>query len=292
MGMCGTSGIRYVLISLALMAGIILLLLVYGPALEGINEKDFLRLKLRVILMDKLTASSVYSYFPGSGSDGSAGKVLYVLGGNQINLKLKFAAAASLYHKGTVRRLLVLSVPGITEYDQSIQRNLTNDEWSTRELSKLGIRNNDVEFIHIKDGFFGTLSEAKTVARVLSRRGIKELLLVCSSYHGRRVGVAFSSYLKDDGVKMKIFSVDEKVPLTYLLVEYMKLILYENFLIPSEVHFGGTFGERSTIQVDKGTVKYKDGHMAIKEMKSKGSTGCRDGFGYIFTSLSIQEIWG
>ena len=243
------------------------MLLCCGPAPQGINKMDSLRLKLRVILMDKLMASRDYAYFPGSGNDEGAKKVLYVLGGNQVNLKLKFVAAERLYHKGIVRRLFVLSVPGITEYDQSIQRNLTNDEWSTRELSKLGIRKDDVEFIHVKEGFFGTLSEAKSVARVLSRRGIKDLLLVCSSYHSMRVEIAFSTYLKDDGVKMKIFSVDEKVPLTYLLAEYTKLILYEKFLIPFEVHSVGTHGERSAIQGDKGSVKNKDGLMAVKEMK-------------------------
>jgi hypothetical protein len=209
---------------------------------------DLLKLKLRVILGDKLKASRDYVYLPGSVSDGGSRDVLYVLGGNQINLKLKYAAAASLYHKGTIRRLFVLSVPGITEYDQSIQRNLTNDEWSTRELSKLGIRKDDVEFIHVKDGFFGTLSEAKTVAGVLSGRGINELLLICSSYHGMRVGITFSTYLKDAGVKMKIFPVDERVPLAYLLVEYMKLILYENFLIPLEVHTDDAHGGKIAIQ--------------------------------------------
>ncbi len=85
-------------------------------------------------------------------------------------------------------------------------------------------------------------------SKILLRRGIKELLLVCSSYHGRRVGIAFSTYLKDDGVKLKIFPVDEKVPLIYLLVEYMKLILYENFLIPLEVHTDDTHGEKVAIQ--------------------------------------------
>lgn len=251
MGMYRKRGVQYALMSFAFLAGVFLLLFICGHALKGIDEMDLLKLKLSVILGDKLKASRNYVYLPGSGSDGGARDVLYVLGGNQVNLKLKYAAAAGLYHKGTVKRLFVLSVPGITEYDQSIQRNLTNDEWSTRELSKLGIRKDDVEFIHVKDGFFGTLSEARTVAMVLSRRGIKELLLVCSSYHGMRVGITFSTCLKDAGVKMKIFSVDERVPLTYLLAEYMKLILYENFLIPLEVHTDFIHGEKLAIQKDK-----------------------------------------
>ena len=98
--------------------------------------------------------------------------VVYILGGTQDSLVLKFRTAIGLCGSGTAKKIMLLSTPAITEYDEILGRNLTNDEWALKELSGLGIACSHIEFIRAEDGFFGTLSEAKAVRKAVLSEGI------------------------------------------------------------------------------------------------------------------------
>lgn len=170
-------------------------------------------------------------------SRGATRTAIYVLGGSQKSLRLKYHTVAGLYQKGGAKRLMIASVKGITEYAQDIDRNLTKDEWTVRQLTSQGVKCEDINFIMLKDGFFGTLREAKTLKTICIERGIKKLLLVCSTYHCKRVRSTFSAIFKNTGVKIDIHSADEQVGLRVLFIEYLKLIFYDNVLIPLERYF-------------------------------------------------------
>ncbi|MBW1720052.1 MAG: hypothetical protein JRJ43_10940 [Deltaproteobacteria bacterium] len=86
---------------------------------------------------------------------------IYVLGGSQTNLELKYKTASELYHKGICKRIWILSRPGITEYNVSLGRNLTNNEWSILKLTEFGVPEECIEPIKINEGFFGTFTEAQ-----------------------------------------------------------------------------------------------------------------------------------
>jgi len=143
-----------------------------------------------------------------------------------------------MYHAGASEKIMVLHSPGITAFDATLQRNLTNDEWAVKQLTRLGVHKHDIEFIHIQDGFFGTLTEAKTVRDLLEIRDVQGLVLVCSSYHGRRVQNTFSTLLNGLDLNIMICPAEEENGLWNLLIEYGKVVLYEMILLPWEVSVG------------------------------------------------------
>lgn len=151
---------------------------------------------------------------------------VYILGGCQASLEEKFKTVAKYYHNGTCKRILILSSPGITEYSSLLGRNLTNNEWAVLKLKKLGVSEKDIEPVDIGKGFFGTLTEAKSVSLFIEKRGYKNLMLITSPYHTKRVKVSFNSMLKDTGIKFYIRGTTEETSLPALISEFIKLRVY------------------------------------------------------------------
>jgi uncharacterized SAM-binding protein YcdF (DUF218 family) len=156
---------------------------------------------------------------------------IYVLGGSQGSLKLSFKKAAALYHAGISKKILILSRLGKTEYSSLLGRNLRNDEWSILMLEELGVPSNSVEPISIKEEFFGTLSEAKGISRLIKKRGYKSVALISSPYHTHRIKISFENFLQHNNIKVYVQSSDEKGSLGQLLIELIKLKIYEYFLV-------------------------------------------------------------
>ncbi len=167
--------------------------------------------------------------------------ILYVLGGTQKSLKKKFKTAAELYNRGLCKKILILSAPGIIEYDPRLGRKLTNDEWAINKLVELGVRKEDIEPVSLEKGFFGTFTEAKGISALVLKRGYKHLILVTSPYHTMRTWVTFSKFLKDRGITLYIYASNtlyiyasnDNIGLHNLLLEYFKLLLYKNFVLHS-----------------------------------------------------------
>ena len=157
--------------------------------------------------------------------------LIYVLGGNQDSLINRFRKAASLYHKGFSKKILILSRPGITEFSPVLGRNLTNNEWAIRELERLNVRKEDIEPVSVQKKGFGTLSEAKELSDIVRKKGCNRLILVTSDYHTQRVWHAFSKYMADNSFELYIYGSEDVKNLRGLLVEYIKLFMYEHFVI-------------------------------------------------------------
>jgi len=187
------------------------------------NSASHFRADLKHLLSDELIR--INHPAPGAKLD-----AIYVLGGSQRSLELKYKTVADLFHKGICKRILILSRPGKTEYIKSLRRNLTNDEWSLLKLKEFGVPAEDIEAIKIKEGFFGTFAEAKGISSLIKSRGYKSLLLVSSPYHTHRLKISFNEHLKGQatfyvqGSKQKVFLKD-------LIVEIFKLKVYQYFLI-------------------------------------------------------------
>jgi hypothetical protein len=168
-----------------------------------------------------------------SAADSGHGRTaLYILGGAGESQFLKFQKAASIYKQVDVSTVWVMQVDGITTFDPELSRNLTEDEWTLRELTRAGVPPEAIEFQRIEDRFFGTFSEARTLAVLCHEKRITTLLLVCAGYHARRVEVTFSALLSAGGVKIEIHPTDESVSAIGLLYEYVKKEWYETVLIP------------------------------------------------------------
>ena len=161
---------------------------------------------------------------------------IYVLGGAQSSLALKFRTAADFYHRKTCKKILLPSRPGITEYSSLLRRNLTNDEWATRQLEKLDIPKASIELVNIGEGWFGTLAEAKDMSRIFIERGYKNVLLISSLTHTARLDLSFKSLLKESGIRVFVKGSDEAFFLREGLKEFIKLKVYQCLLPLSGGH--------------------------------------------------------
>ncbi len=156
---------------------------------------------------------------------------IYILGGSQKSLELKFKAAGGLFQTKQIEKILVLSMRGVTEYNSSLGRNMTFDEWSTMKLIQYGVPGGHIEFQKLKEGFFGTLSEARGVALLAEKRQYKTIILIAAGYHTHRVKVSFEHYFKTNDTALIRYGSHENVRLKTLIVEFIKLKIYQHFLI-------------------------------------------------------------
>jgi len=189
-----------------------------------------LRAGIHDTLMNELSMKSMIP----RGANAASGKsetMIYVLGSAQERLKHHYRTAAALYKEGVADRIYILSRPGITEFSPKLLRNLTNDEWSVRELGTLGVPAGDVEAVPVPSGFFGTFCEGSRISRFARERGYRRLVLVSSPHHARRVHLTFSHFA---GATMEVYvpASSDPASLGTLFAEYGKYVWYRRVLIP------------------------------------------------------------
>ena len=156
---------------------------------------------------------------------------VYILGGSQKSLALKYKTVSELYHKNRCKRILILSRSGKTEYYLPLKRNLTNNEWSIITLKKFGVARSDIEIVKVNEEFFGTLSEAKCISELIKKRDYKSIILISSPYHTKRVSISFAKHLKDENSQFYVIGSQERVGLRELITEIIKLQIYIYCLI-------------------------------------------------------------
>jgi uncharacterized SAM-binding protein YcdF (DUF218 family) len=192
--------------------------------------RETLKVFLKAHLTEKLVLSNCLpNYF--ADDQVVSEKVIYILGGDQNSLTFRFKTAAELYQQHSAGKIITLSTPGITEYEPSLGRNLTNDEWKMDKLMALGVSLRDIELLSVEGGFFGTLREARTVSQVVLNRKYKTLILITSPYHALRAYKSFSKYLVNKGINIYIYTSYDDANVIGLLTEYFKLIFYDNVLL-------------------------------------------------------------
>jgi hypothetical protein len=165
---------------------------------------------------------------------GSSFDVIYILGGSPSSLKEKHAKVGRLSQVVEYKKIAILDRPGITEYSEEIGRNLTNNEWSIRQLEKEGIIEEDLELVSTTGGYFGTLSEAQAVTELMKVRGYRTALLVTAPHHTKRVKRSFKRMLSGTGRECFVTSSEEKAPIGELLMENIKLAVYTLILLPAQ----------------------------------------------------------
>jgi len=158
--------------------------------------------------------------------------VAYVLGGSADSLVAKFQTTAELYHQGLFDKILILSTPGYGQYDPLLQRNLSNDEWAFSELVKLGVKRIDIEAVSFQKELLGTFTEAEGIESLAAIRGYQRIILITSQYHTARTWLTFSGAMKGQNTTLFIYGSSDDTDLLGHLVEYLKLLLYQNFVMP------------------------------------------------------------
>lgn len=157
--------------------------------------------------------------------------MIYVLGGGQRSLTERFRKVVDVYKNNRAKKILILSRPGITEFNHKLKRNLTNDEWAILELHKLGIPEEIIEPIETKSNFFGTFSEAQSVSKIIENRKYKHSVLITSPSHTQRVKISFIKFLRDSDWTFYVQCPEGKSNLFALIVEFVKLKIYKHFLL-------------------------------------------------------------
>ena len=188
------------------------------------NSAGHFRTNLKQFILDELIDINPPPF-------GAKVDAIYVLGGNQRSLEFKYRITADLFHRGISNRIWILSRPRITEYSRSLGRNLTNDEWSVLKLQEFGVPEENVEPIEIDEGFFGTFSEAEGISSLLKSRGYNNIVLISSDDHTKRIKISFDNFLKDPEIKIYTQGSGEKLLLRHAIVEFIKLKVYQYFLI-------------------------------------------------------------
>ena len=158
------------------------------------------------------------------------GGVVYVLGGTPDSLKRKFEIASRLLHERKATRILVLSRRELMAFSPTLNRNLTANEWAAENLVAFGVPAEQIEFVALEGGFFGTWSEARGLSRFARERGIQRLILVTSAFHSRRVWESFAHTVRDPDTRTYLYQSNESASLGLLLSEYFKLLLYRVLL--------------------------------------------------------------
>lgn len=218
----------------------LVLLLSAGAAAQRVPAADETRRKVRVIehrMATCLMKEIVFERHLPLGENSRTPQpslVAYVLGGTQDSLSYKWKTVGRLYAEGTVGKILVLHRPGITEYSPALGRNLTNDEWVAGKLKEEGVAAENLEFVPVPAATFGTFAEARAITVLARSRRVKRLVLVSSAHHTKRVWLSFSHFNADNAFEPFIYGSEERVGITELLLETMKLRFYRYFVFPMD----------------------------------------------------------
>jgi hypothetical protein len=176
--------------------------------------------------------------------------VVYILGGTQESLEYKCKTVGQLYAEG-VRHVLTLHRPGITEFSPALGRNFTNDEWLTGKLKEAGVAVENVEFVPVPFATFDTFAEARVVSTIARSRKVKQLVLVSSTHHTKRVWLSFSHFNADNAFESYTYGSEERAGTFELLMENMKLRFYMYFVFPIDRLRGHFSSVRVALRTEK-----------------------------------------
>ena len=137
-------------------------------------------------------------------------------------------AAADLVQMGSVSRILLMQDNTRGQYSFKANRSWTRTQWATDYLAWRGIPGDKLRFIPQTDGLFGTLTEARVVAKNLPK-DVKTLVVVSSAPHMRRSLLALRRSLPAD-VKVVPYAATSFETSTEMFfpiwIEYLKLLVY------------------------------------------------------------------
>lgn len=156
---------------------------------------------------------------------------LYILGGSARSTSRHIKKTASLFHSGKTERILLFDTKAKWHYESELERNITKNELSIKILVMRGVPKSSIDTIPVKEGFFGTLSEARALDAYLRKKSFKTVILVSSPCHSRRVTYSFEHYLKKSGITMYVASSEDTFSFSELILETVKVFVYKMVLL-------------------------------------------------------------
>lgn len=160
--------------------------------------------------------------------ENAQGDAAYILaGGNAFRERL--ATGADLCHMKRVSQIFISRDTSRSSFNFQQQRNWNGTEWAVDYLQWLGVPAEKITILDFQEhGFFGTLNEAKALAKLL-REQMKQLVIITSAPHTRRACLTFKKRLSPQ-VKIAAYaasSFDSSMEMWEpLWLEYLKLTMY------------------------------------------------------------------
>jgi uncharacterized SAM-binding protein YcdF (DUF218 family) len=155
------------------------------------------------------------------------GEAAYVLGAGPLTLHERLSAAAELYHRGRVARLVIPSDPTPARSDPASGEARTAETWARASLACLGVPADRISTVTVEDGALGTAAEARAVAAAFPN--VRRWVLVSSPMHLRRAHLAFTRLLAEGVAVTPVASsavADGPDFHRPLWLEYLKLAVY------------------------------------------------------------------
>lgn len=155
------------------------------------------------------------------------GTACYVLAGGGA-LWERLDAAADLLQMGRVENILLMSDNSTGQFSFKAKTSWTRTEWAADYLTWRGISAGRISWMAQSEGLFGTLIEARAVAKNLPKN-VKTLVVVSSAPHMRRVVLAFRRSLPADVVVVPYAATtfENSYEMYHpIWVEYLKLLVY------------------------------------------------------------------
>lgn len=141
--------------------------------------------------------------------------ILYILGGSVKSMSYHIKTASAIYKTGSADKILYFNT-----------KNNKRNKKTERMLQNAGVSESDIEPLTVKNGVFGTMSEARAIADYMRRNSYKSIILVSSPCHTRRVKFSFTKYLKPAGVSIYIKGSEDKFAAREMILEHIKLKIY------------------------------------------------------------------
>ncbi|GFE60847.1 YdcF family protein [Geobacter sp. AOG2] len=155
------------------------------------------------------------------------GDACYILAGGGA-LWERLDAAAELVQMGRVKSILLMKDEHTGQFSFKANKTWTRTQWANDYLAWRGISPDRIGWIPQAEGLFGTLTEARTVAKNLPQN-VKTLVIVSSAPHMRRSALAFRRALPDD-IKLVPYaatSFESSYEMYHpIWLEYLKLFFY------------------------------------------------------------------
>jgi uncharacterized SAM-binding protein YcdF (DUF218 family) len=177
------------------------------------------------------TAFERYLILPQKLPENTKADALYILGGSFLSTINHIETAVRLYKEGVTKSILIFNTSSGTKDKILFEDSSVCDKWEISSLEEYGVLRSDIECVPVKEGFFGTLSEAHDISKYLLENNYKSVILLSADCHTRRVFDAFSHFLKATDVQ--IYSTSSKAPFFFreMTIETVKVTVYKVILL-------------------------------------------------------------
>ena len=176
------------------------------------NERNFRRLSRRqwfavalaaalalLIAFGRYQICRLFAPLLFAGDQPAKADIIYVLGGDY---GVRAPVAARLLHQGWARKIVLVR----EAENKALRHNQT--DLLRNALDRLGVPKDRIEELKPPGGVKSTADEARALKRYATHSPMNRVLVVTSSFHGRRARMAMERALAHTGVEVRVITAE------------------------------------------------------------------------------------